>query len=283
MIKYTEVSYIDPELPVTPFLIESLSMVSPEHTHDYYEFFVMLSGSCRHVVNGETQLLTEGCLVFMRPADVHRYEADGDNDCSFLNVPCRSSLIRETLAFLDEPDFVDALLHDPLPRVVVLSGPETAEFVRNFERVQTLSALDKRKARLHLKTVLVELLTRYFLASQQEAEPFIPLWLEHAVAKMQSKDNLHRGLPALYELCGRSVGHVNRAFRQYLHQTPTEFINSLKLGAAKHLLLGTELRVVEIALEAGYDNVSHFYHQFKKVYGKAPLDFRRAARETRGG
>lgn len=68
------------------------------------------------------------------------------------------------------------------------------------------------------------------------------------------KENLNRGLHALYELSGRSAGHVNQAFRQYLNQTPTEYINQLRLNVARNLLLTTELRVVEIALESGFEN-----------------------------
>ncbi|MEK5494787.1 helix-turn-helix domain-containing protein [Paenibacillus sp. FSL R7-0297] len=53
------------------------------------------------------------------------------------------------------------------------------------------------------------------------------------------------------------------------------------MNTARNLLLTTELRVVEIALEAGFENVSHFYHQFKKIYRQAPLDFRRNGQESR--
>lgn len=35
MIKYTEASHINPELLADPFWVESLSQVSPEHTHDF--------------------------------------------------------------------------------------------------------------------------------------------------------------------------------------------------------------------------------------------------------
>lgn len=42
MIKYTEASHINPELLADPFWVESLSQVSPEHTHDFYEFLYSL-------------------------------------------------------------------------------------------------------------------------------------------------------------------------------------------------------------------------------------------------
>jgi AraC family cel operon transcriptional repressor len=159
----------------------------------------------------------------------------------------------------------------------MLSQLEMTEMIRSFERIMMLSTVDKKKARVYAKGLIIQILTQHFFALETMEEPVLPLWLEHSISKMQLKENMNCGLHALYELSGRSVGHVNRAFRQYLNQTPTEYINQLRLNVAKNLLLTTELRVLEIALEAGFENVSHFYHQFKKFYNQAPLDFRKNA------
>lgn len=287
MLKYTEGTHIDPQLSISPFWVNSLADVSPEHTHDFYEFFVISEGSCRHVVNGFHQLLKAGCLVFIRPSDVHRYEAEGTDDCRFYNIPLRSGLVKEAFDYLSEQAYMNGLLHSASPPVALLSPIEVASFIASFERFLMLSTLNTTKAGIYAKGILIEILTNYFLLPEQAEETFIPHWLEQALAKLQQQDYLNRGLQALYDLSGKSPGHVNRAFRQYLQQTPTEYINQLKLNRARNLLLTTEHRVIEIALEAGFDNVSHFYHQFKKFYGQAPLEFRKnahaqAMREIRG-
>ncbi|GGA22093.1 helix-turn-helix domain-containing protein [Paenibacillus physcomitrellae] len=277
MLKFTEAGHIDPELLMNPFWVESLSQVSPEHTHDFYEFFIIREGTCRHVANGQTQLLKPGCLVFMRPSDIHKYERLGDEDCRFLNIACRYKAVEQALAYLDEPAFKEGLLSGAEPPVALLSQLEMLDVVRHFERFLLLATLDKIKARLYAKGLLTDILTQYFLKPDNVEKPDIPLWLEQTLSQMQLKENLLGGLQALYRLSGRSVGHVNRAFRQYLQQTPTEYVNQLKLNIARNLLLTTEWKVVDIALESGFDNVSHFYHQFKKFYHQAPLDFRRNA------
>ncbi|KOY17891.1 helix-turn-helix domain-containing protein [Paenibacillus xylanivorans] len=277
MIKYTASTHIHPDLLVDPFWVDSLSKVSPEHTHDFYEFFILSEGQCQHIVNGTTQHLRPGCLVFIRPHDIHRYEPEGTQDCRFLNSPCRSAVIEEAFAYLNEQKYAQGLLQAPFPQIAMLSQLEMTEMIRSFERIMMLSTVDKKKARVYAKGLIIQILTQHFFALETMEEPVLPLWLEHAISKMQLKENMNCGLHALYELSGRSVGHVNRAFRQYLNQTPTEYINQLRLNVAKNLLLTTELRVLEIALEAGFENVSHFYHQFKKFYNQAPLDFRKNA------
>ena len=43
------------------------------HCHDFYEIFITVSGTVTHFINGITQKLPEGSLVFIRPDDVHAY------------------------------------------------------------------------------------------------------------------------------------------------------------------------------------------------------------------
>lgn len=46
---------------------------SPFHTHTYYEFFYIISGSVTHYFNGLTQSLTVGDLYMIKPGDTHMF------------------------------------------------------------------------------------------------------------------------------------------------------------------------------------------------------------------
>jgi AraC family cel operon transcriptional repressor len=89
------------------------------------------------------------------------------------------------------------------------------------------------------------------------------------------KENFTKGLNAMYQLSQRSPGHLNRVFKQLLNMTPTEYINSLRIKYAKHLLLTTRINVIDISLEAGFDNLSHFYHLFRKQMKTTPIQLRK--------
>ena len=43
---------------------------------------------------------------------------------------------------------------------------------------------------------------------------------------------------------------------------------------AASLLAITQKSVDEIAAETGFANLSHFYRQFKKIYGMTPMQYR---------
>lgn len=46
----------------------------PLHTHDFYEIFLVAEGKAIHEVNGSSQLLSKGSLVYIRPSDTHYYK-----------------------------------------------------------------------------------------------------------------------------------------------------------------------------------------------------------------
>ena len=46
-----------------------------------------------------------------------------------------------------------------------------------------------------------------------------------------------------------------------------DYINSLRVEKAKHLLENTNTKVIDIALEVGFDTLPYFSSVFKKIYG----------------
>lgn len=78
---------------------------------------------------------------------------------------------------------------------------------------------------------------------------------------------------------GFGATKLNRLFRRHYHSTPATYLSRNKLAAAARDLARTEKRVLDVALEAGFDGSSAFHENFKRFYGMAP----RAYRTLRGG
>ena len=44
------------------------------HRHEFYEVFYVLRGQALHEMDGSSQVVSEGTLVFIRPDDAHCYK-----------------------------------------------------------------------------------------------------------------------------------------------------------------------------------------------------------------
>lgn len=275
MHRITQKEHIDPVSLSNPNIISSIRYSTPLHCHDYYEFFLITRGRCLHKVNGGAQHLSEGALVFIRPDDCHCYDCDGAEDCSFLNLACARSAVEDALRYLGNGLPARRLLSEPMPPFVMLNRAEREDFIADFDRLRVLTTIDRVRAGLELRRMLADILTSCFAQSDGGARDALPLWFESLLTQMQRRDNFTAGLPRLYALSHRSAGYLCRAFRRYTGKTPTEYVNSLRLGYARSLLIITEQSVTDIALEAGFDNLSHFYHLFRAQYDVAPALLRR--------
>lgn len=254
--------------------VDSIQKATPIHCHDYYEFFLILTGSCIHQVNGQAQRLKEGSLVFIRPDDAHCYDYDDHRDCSFINIAYSAKAIADSFSFLGDPVYEQGFLSPSLPPYRILSPLEKDTLFHQYEKLQVLSTIDPTQARLQLRSLLIEIFTRYFSPHTSISKQERPLWLEGLLTDLHRKENFTQGVSKIYALSDRSIGHLNRVFRQHLGTTPTQYINDLKLSYAKNLLLTTDMDILEISLDAGYNNLSHFYHLFKKKFDITPADCR---------
>lgn len=101
-----------------------------------------------------------------------------------------------------------------------------------------------------------------------------------AIAYINSHFNEKINIAELAALSGKSTRRFNDIFKAATGQTPLEYINNLKLDAAKsHLESGT-YTVSEIAHILGFDDESYFNRLFSRKVGIPPGKYRAFITET---
>lgn len=83
----------------------------------------------------------------------------------------------------------------------------------------------------------------------------------------------------LAEASHLSVSQFNRVFRKAMGQSPKVYLNRLRLNAAKSLLIKTDLKQSEVALQVGYYDGSEFGRRFREEEGMTPREYREQLRK----
>jgi len=279
-IKLYSDELIDPEVEFHYAFHKTFRDITAIHTHNFFELFVIARGEVLHTVNGRTQLLSEGTLMFIRPGDIHYYEPSEGKECHLINLAFREATVRELFAYLGEGFPSNALVHRALPPKVILSADERAILASKLEHLNTIPRDQKHRIRSTLRILLFEIFTKYFSAESGEGERQLPGWLEALLYEVQKKENFVRGISSIYGLSQRSPEHISRVFRKYLSTTPTDYVNQLRLHYAANLLSNSDDSVTSISMEAGFENVSHFYHLFRRQFHLSPAEFRATTRKV---
>jgi AraC-like DNA-binding protein len=85
-------------------------------------------------------------------------------------------------------------------------------------------------------------------------------------------------LRKLSDTTGVTKNHISETLSQHLGVNFFDFVNSQRAAEAKRLLAGTDLTILEIALEVGFNSRSTFNAAFKKHVGSPPSAYREDAR-----
>ena len=69
--------------------------------------------------------------------------------------------------------------------------------------------------------------------------------------------------------------HFHRQFSQYAGISVTRYIQLMRLKRASYRLAFGDVRIIDIAMEAGFENPESFSRAFKNVFGQTPSQFRK--------
>ncbi|MGG4482193.1 helix-turn-helix transcriptional regulator [Paenibacillus illinoisensis] len=70
-------------------------------------------------------------------------------------------------------------------------------------------------------------------------------------------------------------GYLSSIFKEKTNINFSEYLNNLRVERAKELLVNVDLRIQDIAMQVGYQNVNSFIRMFKRRYGLTPGEYRK--------
>lgn len=245
----------------------------PLHTHTFPELFWVEAGSGWHLLPGGRRRLEAGTMCFVAAADSHSFAGDAAAPLTMVNV-----------AF---PPASWAFLRRRYPELAPwFAGP--AELRERRLPPEALAALAARgrelmagpRSRLALESFLLDLAR--LPAAPAPARGEEPAWLRHARHEVRSPRWFRLGAPGFARLCGRSPEHVAREVRRWHGCTPTTLVTQARLAWAAVRLAEGGGTILDVALDAGFPNLGHFYQCFRRRHGTTPRRWRLRAQRLAG-
>jgi AraC family transcriptional regulator len=94
------------------------------------------------------------------------------------------------------------------------------------------------------------------------------------VAHLESQFSRPWTLQELAALIPLSAYHFLRLFKAVVGQSPSQYILYARLRAAASRLLTSRAPVFEVALQSGFNDISHFNACFRRQFGQSPMRWR---------
>lgn len=247
----------------------------------------ILAGDATHGLNGTAMPLRAGELALLRPGDRHYIRFHTGRFFHYINIALDADLWRKFHEVAGIGTTLDSPVTVNTVAAVNAADGVTDECAAAFRHALVLFQ-NADIAAAALRTGACRLLATaapyLFAGARQHGTPVtdlpdgVPTWLSDACEKIRrDPDALRRGLPAFVTEAGVTRTHLARVLKAATDQTPTEYVNRLRLEHAARLLTTTTLSILDVAGECGFEQPAYFYRLFGARFGTPPHAYRTAA------
>lgn len=254
------------------------------HWHEEAEFFYCLEGETMFQVDTDYFLVRAGEAVFIDGGDIHAAHAHGEQGCSFFSLVFNTQLLASA-----HYDAVQENLILPLqekkatfPRHISQKDPGESIFLEHIRAImqycndKTLGYEGAVKGHLYL--MIAAMTATGQACNRQGGSRGNSSKIERlkiVIQYIQENFSSPIRLAELAALIPMSEGQFCRFFKSMTRQTPMDYINAYRIRQAAEMLRDPERKISDVALEAGYDNISYFIRVFRKAMNCSPSEFRK--------
>lgn len=240
----------------------------PLHIHQYIEIVHVVQGQIDMQIGPEKYSICSGEIGIIFPNVAHDYHTVTSADYTKFRI---------TNCYPDILPFYKKQLLCTTPQNPVLSPAQIHEDVLYAE--ERLLYLDYKEDTIPLANALISLMmARVFpifrLADHQSETPQDISCEIIAYLGNHFRENVT--LTSVASKFGIGKFTLSRIFSNTLRVNFTHYINSLRVNYAQHLLTTTDIKILNIAIECGYQNQQTFNRVFKEICGSTPKEYRRA-------
>ncbi|TCT16992.1 AraC family transcriptional regulator [Natranaerovirga pectinivora] len=246
------------------------------HFHDQYEFYYLLSGKRYYFIKDRTSLVEKGNLVLIKPFDLHKTTDAGEGAHERVLINFDKKFLTPSIRSLLEE--VYATKHNVIPLL-----PAEQEYIETM-LLQFIQEIRNKEVGYEssLQALLMQLLI--YLRRNKDDDSIIesnehPSEMHKKMSEIVQYINLnyreYLSLSSVAKHFYISQYYLSRAFKQATGFTFVEYVNSVRIRESQILLRESDKKVIEIAEEVGFGNISHFGRVFKNITGYSPLHYKK--------
>ena len=247
----------------------TLSQIPYLHSHSFYEYIYVVRGACVQYVGSQEERVGlkahQSCLL--APGVSHLMERCRQEDL-ILKFSISEQIFQETFVSLP----YRAVKGD---YTIFEHGNAWTDLYasRLLQESVSQDQFFETAVRNYLSLLFIEL-TR--AASRPSAEMIKQL---EAYCETKQKE---KSLKQFAAQIGYSADYAGRMIKSITGRTFGEYLRDRRLMKAAEQLLETDDTVEQISIMSGYETISGFYKQFRRVYGMTPGEYRKILKESSG-
>ena len=253
----------------------------PLHWHDEMELIYIRSGQGIITIQSHQYVVRSDDIVIVPPQMVHSIEQYPKCKMEYFNILFQFSLLNySTNDTCYEKYFKPIYCHTKLPSLYLESEVD----LNRFLRPHIMYLIENRKKsytndELMVKSNLFAIM--YYINQYSAPVNSAGLSLKNNYDKLK---NLLIYIQSNYDciitvkdaaaICGFSSSHFMKLFKELTGKSFSQYLIDYRLEIAARQLVETSYKIIDLAENVGFHNVSYFSRAFHSKYGETPSAYR---------
>ncbi len=256
---------------------------TPWHFHPEYELVLVTESTGKRFIGDAISEFGPGNLALIGPYLPHHYRNDRKYYDRKSRLRAKSIVVHfkedsfgEHFFKLPESEKIQSLLHrsvkglDVSGRTNKLISKKLLDLLKAkaFDRwIRLLDILNILSESRDLEYICNEVITGQNASETNRMNRIIDFVLKNFDREIS--------LSEAASIAHMAENSFSRYFSQRTRKSFTGFVNEVRLNHASRLLAETSKNITEISMDCGFNNLSNFNRQFRKLYKSSPKEIRR--------
>ncbi len=235
------------------------------HFHNELEILQITDGNTEVIVNGNVFDINKGDVVAFLPSSVHCVKPH-DSKLSFVAVGLSPSIWQEQSALR-----VGRILQNSqFPVILRANDPCCAMVTKRIDELANNSQSKTNCALAILNTITAKS-TAIMQQNTTTNRHHYAVMRALRFAKENFRNNI--SIEDVANFCQYSTFYTMKLFKSYTGLPFVEYLNHFRLLLASQQMLTTNKEMQQIAQDVGFNNISYFNRQFKRMFDLTPKQY----------
>lgn len=249
----------------------------PVHWHEEMEIIYVKKGTLHIRINEMEYIGMDGDIYFVNPRELHLM------DSFDLSIEYYTLLFPMEFISFQSMDNLELELLQPLrSNQLLIKNNVTSDDLLHaisplLDEIIFINDADYEMKQLKTRILLLQILLHLY-ESKSMLLPSVSGNVDMQKAMLAYIEEHYTeklSLAMMSQKFHLSEKYISRYFKEHFHISFSNYVMHLRLTLARQLLEATEFPVTEIALQAGFPNISYFIRSFKDVYKTTPFRYRK--------
>ena len=270
-------------LPISYYEIDLEKFRIDWHWHDDLEAVVVTEGEAVFSVGNEQHTVREGEALFINHGVIHGGWVSDFSGCKFRSIVFHQRLISGSIDSVFYQKYVSAVLENRMVESIHLKPSVEWQkvIIDAINEAWECCNAEPKGYEFRVRRALSDMIYHIWdNLSETQSHPDAKVMRDEDRIKTMLKfiHNNYSGemtIKMIAESALVSESECLRCFRRTIGTTPIQYVKQYRIQAASQMLVSTQKKVADIAVQCGFQDISYFTKSFRKFKGCVPTEYRR--------